>query len=60
MARPLNNDEESVRDAAGARADREAAVAAIREGLADAEAGRVKPAREALKMLAKKYSLPDR
>lgn len=41
-----------------ARADREEAVAAIREGLADAEAGRVKPARKALKALAKKYGIP--
>jgi prevent-host-death family protein len=39
------------------RADRDEAVAAIREGLADAEAGRVKPARKALKALAKKYGL---
>lgn len=39
-------------------ADREAAAAAIREGLADAEAGRVKPARKALKTLAKKYGIP--
>ena len=31
-----------------ARADREEAVAAIREGLADAEAGRIKPARKAM------------
>ena len=38
-----------------ARADREEAVAAIREGLADAESGRVKPARKAL---AKKYGIP--
>ncbi|MBX3448236.1 MAG: type II toxin-antitoxin system Phd/YefM family antitoxin [Planctomycetaceae bacterium] len=41
-----------------ARADREEAVAAIREGLADAEAGRVKPARKALKALARKYGIP--
>jgi prevent-host-death family protein len=41
-----------------ARADREEAVAAIREGLADAKAGRVKPARKALKALAKKYGIP--
>lgn len=41
-----------------AKADREEAVAAIREGLADAEAGRVKPARKALKALAKKYGIP--
>lgn len=42
-----------------AKADREEAVAAIREGLADAEAGRVKPARKALRALAKKYGIPD-
>jgi prevent-host-death family protein len=41
-----------------ARADREETVAAIREGLADANAGRVKPARKALKALAKKYGIP--
>ena len=40
-----------------ARADREETVAAIREGLADVEAGRTKPARPALKALAKKYGL---
>lgn len=42
-----------------ARADREETVAAIREGLADADAGRVKPAHNALKALAKKYGIPD-
>lgn len=41
-----------------AKADREEAVAAIRAGLADAEAGRVKPARKALKALAKQYGIP--
>lgn len=41
------------------KADREEAVAAIREGLADAEAGRVKPARKALRALAKKYGISD-
>ncbi len=41
-----------------ARADREEAIAAIREGLADAEAGRIKPARKALRTLAKKYGIP--
>lgn len=41
-----------------ARADREEAVTAIREGLADADTGRVKPARKALKILAKKYGIP--
>jgi len=40
-----------------ARANYDEAVAAIREGLADAEAGRVKLARKALKALAKKYGL---
>jgi predicted transcriptional regulator len=37
-----------------ARADREEMMAAIRDGLADADAGRVKPARKALKALARK------
>ncbi|WP_397570348.1 type II toxin-antitoxin system Phd/YefM family antitoxin [Schlesneria sp. T3-172] len=41
-----------------AKAEREETVAAIREGLADAEAGRVKPARKALKALARKYGIP--
>ena len=41
-----------------AKADREETVAAIREGLVDAEAGRVKPARKALKALARKYGIP--
>lgn len=40
-----------------ARADRQETVDAIREGLADAEAGRLKPARKALKILAEKYGL---
>lgn len=40
-----------------ARADREETVAAIRESLADVEAGRVKPARKSLKALAKKYGI---
>lgn len=41
-----------------ARADREEMMAAIRDGLADADAGRVKPARKALKTLARKYGIP--
>ena len=41
-----------------AKADREETVAAIREGLADANASRMKPARKALKTLAKKYGIP--
>ncbi len=40
------------------RADREETLAAIREGLADVEAGRTKPAREVLKRLARKYGIP--
>lgn len=36
-------------------AERAETVAAIREGLADVEAGRTKPARAALRALAKKY-----
>ena len=41
-----------------AKADREETVAAIRAGLADVEAGRTKPARSALRALAKKYGIP--
>lgn len=40
-----------------ALAEREETIAAIREGLADVEAGRTKPARAALRTLAKKYGL---
>jgi prevent-host-death family protein len=45
-----------------ARAEREETIAAIREGLADVKAGRTKPARAAIKKLAKKYgiSLPGK
>lgn len=42
---------------AAARAEREETIAAIHEGLADARAGRVKPARAALKALGKKYGV---
>ena len=42
---------------AAAKADREETVAAIRAGLADVAAGRTKPARTALKALAKKYGI---
>ncbi len=41
-----------------AKSDRDETIAAIREGLADVEAGRVKPARKALKALARKYGIP--
>ncbi len=44
---------------AAARAEREEILSAIREGLADVEAGRTKPAREVLKRLAKKYGISD-
>jgi len=40
-----------------ARADRDEATAAIRAGLSDFEAGRVEPARAALRALAKKYGV---
>jgi prevent-host-death family protein len=43
---------------AAAKAEREETVAAIREGLADVKAGRTKPARAALKSLAKKFGIP--
>ena len=34
-------------------------LAAIREGLADAEAGRVRPARESINEIRRKYNLPE-
>ena len=40
-----------------AQADRAETVAAIRAGLADVEAGRTKPARAALRALARKYNI---
>jgi prevent-host-death family protein len=42
---------------ATAKAEREETIAAIREGLADVKAGRTKPAKAALKALAKKYGV---
>ena len=39
------------------KADRDETLTAIREGLADVEAGRTKPARAALRALAKKYGI---
>ena len=42
---------------AAARADREETFAAIRAGLADVDAKRIKPARAALRALAKKYGI---
>lgn len=42
---------------AAARAEREETIAAIRAGLADVDAGRTKPARAALKALAKKHGI---
>jgi prevent-host-death family protein len=41
-----------------ARVEREETVGAIREALADVEAGRTKPARQALRALAKKHGIP--
>jgi prevent-host-death family protein len=43
---------------AAIKADRDETIAAIREGLADVDAGRTKPARAALRALAKKYGIP--
>jgi len=40
-----------------AQSDRAETIAAIREGLADVEAGRTKPARAALRALAKKFDM---
>jgi len=42
---------------AAARVEREETVAAIREGLADLKSGRTRPARTALKSLAKRYGV---
>lgn len=42
---------------AAAQADRETTIAAIRAGLEDGASGRTKPARAALRSLAKKYGL---
>jgi len=42
---------------AAARVEREETIAAIKEGLADVRAGRTKPARAALKSLAKKCGI---
>lgn len=41
-----------------AKAERDETIAAIREGLADVDAGRTKLARPALKALARKYGIP--
>jgi PHD/YefM family antitoxin component YafN of YafNO toxin-antitoxin module len=41
-----------------AHAEREATVAAIRDALEDVEAGRTKPARAAIRRLAKKHGIP--
>lgn len=40
-----------------AKAERDETIAAIREGLADLEKGRTKPARSVLKTLARKYGI---
>jgi prevent-host-death family protein len=42
---------------AAAKAERDEMIAAIRDGLADVKAGRSKPARAALKALARKYGI---
>ena len=51
----LTNDQRLVKLAA--QADRDETVAAIREGLSDIEAGRVQPARSALRALARRYRI---
>lgn len=45
---------------AAAKADRDETINAIREGLADLEAGRTKPAKATIKTLAKKYGIEAR
>lgn len=39
------------------KAERDETIAAIRAGLADVDAGRTKPAKQALKALARKYGI---
>jgi prevent-host-death family protein len=41
------------------RAEREASIAAIKEGIADVEAGRTRPAKQALKEIARKHGLRE-
>jgi prevent-host-death family protein len=43
-----------------ARADMAETVTAVQQGLADAAAGRIKPARQALETLARKYGISDK
>jgi prevent-host-death family protein len=43
-----------------AQAEREETVVALREALKDVEAGRTKPARAALRRLARKHGIPKR
>lgn len=45
---------------AAQRREQEETIAALEQGLADAKAGRVKPAREAIKALAKKHGIAVR
>lgn len=40
------------------KVERDETLAALREGLADLDAGRTKPARAVIRSLAKKYGLP--
>jgi PHD/YefM family antitoxin component YafN of YafNO toxin-antitoxin module len=42
-----------------AKAEREATIAAIKEGLADVEAGRMRPAKDVIREVARKFGLPD-
>jgi prevent-host-death family protein len=42
---------------AAVKADRDETIAAVSEGLADVNAGRMKPAKAALKVLARKYGI---
>jgi hypothetical protein len=53
----MNENKPSTALGAAARIERKKAIAALRVGLADASAGRRKPARVALGDLAKKYGI---
>lgn len=50
--------ESLIEQADARRADRADTIAAVREGLADVEAGRVRPAQMGLEAIAQKYGLP--
>lgn len=59
MATGYSSAEEVLREALTALEHRDADLAAIREGIQDESAGRVRPAKEVLDGLASKHGLTD-